>query len=494
MTRLKNHSNHKIVILGAGFSGLGMAAQLKSAGFNDFIILEKAAAIGGVWRDNTYPGAACDTQSHLYCYSYFPHLRVSRLYADQPEFIRYMNELIDAYHLREHIALEAEITRAQWDNAEHCWNFTVNDLSQNETITLQGQYFIPAWGQLNTPNIPNFPGLDDYQGEYFHSANWNHNCTLKEKRVASVGAAASAVQYIPEVAKDAGHLTIFQRSANWILPREQVYFSEEELDQFEENPELYMESRQALFTMREEGYDVLTQGSEAQKAGAKMALDYLNSTISDPELRKKLTPDYEYGCKRILRTSDYYPTLLRPNVTLETSGIERFVEDGIITQDGEHHPLDVVIFGTGFKSQAFHGDLEIIGLNGETLSQYWANGAAAYLGITVPHFPNMFLLYGPNTNLNHNSILIMVELQQNYIVKAIQELTSKEIPAVTVDESRFTQFNDQLQTALKATAFSTSCSSWYKNAEGKIINNWSGKVADYQALVKDFNLQDFTML
>lgn len=489
MTQLTNHSHHKIIILGAGFGGLGMAAQLKKSGFNDFIILEKASEIGGVWRDNIYPGAACDTQSHLYCYQFFPHLRVSKLYAEQPEFINYMNALIDEYQLRDHIILNAEITKAVWNQEKKSWQFNIN-----ETEEITSQYFIPAWGQLNTPSIPNFKGLENFKGEFFHSARWDHSLDLKNKKVASIGAAASAVQYIPEIAPKVEKLTVFQRSANWILPRQQVVFTEDELNQFEKNPETFMQSREELFNMRELGFSALTQGSKAQKQGMQEAKNYLKTAIKDPILREKLTPDYEYGCKRILRTSHYYPALQLPHVYLETNPIREFYEKGIITNDGTKHMADIVIFGTGFKSQAFHGNLQINGLNNTTLSDYWSNGASAYLGMTVPNFPNMFLIYGPNTNLNHNSILLMIELQLHYIIQAITELEKKHIPAITIREDIYSNFNDQLQSDLKETAFSTSCSSWYKNTEGKIINNWSGTVAEYKSLVHQFNIQDFNQL
>lgn len=489
MNQLINQSFYKIVILGAGFAGLGMAAQLKKAGINDFIILEKKSAIGGVWRDNIYPGAACDTQSHLYCYEFFPHLRVSRLYADQPEFIQYMNELIQEFNLEQHIIFNAEISSANWNENESKWGFTVNN-----TTNISSKYFIPAWGQLNTPNIPTFKGFEKFKGKSFHSAQWNNQISLNEKNIASIGAAASAVQYIPKVAPSAKKLTIFQRSANWILPRQQVIFTEEELDNFEKNPDDFMKSRGTLFDIREEGFSVLTQGSDEQKKGALEAKQYLEDTISDPILRQKLTPDYEFGCKRILRTSDYFPTLLRQNVYLNTTPIQEFYEEGIITKDGIHHPIDIVIFGTGFKSQAFHGNLNISGLNKKTLSDSWRDGAAAYLGISVPNFPNLFLLYGPNTNLNHNSILLMIELQQEYIIQLIKKMEKDHIQALVVSEEIFQHYNDTLQINLKETAFSTSCSSWYKNAAGKIINNWSGTVAEYQSLVEKFDIDDYRIV
>lgn len=489
MNQLINQSFYKIVILGAGFAGLGMAAQLKKAGINDFIVLEKKSAIGGVWRDNIYPGAACDTQSHLYCYEFFPHLRVSRLYADQPEFIHYMNELIHEFDLTQHIVLNAEISSANWDEIQLKWDFKINN-----TIDISAKYFIPAWGQLNTPNIPDFKGFEKFKGQSFHSAQWDKQVSLNGKNVASIGAAASAVQYIPKIAPNVKNLTIFQRSANWVLPRQQVVFTEEELDNFEKKPSDFMRSRDALFEIREQGFSVLAQGSEAQEKGALEAKKYLEDTIPDPVLRQKLTPDYEFGCKRILRTSDYFPTLLLPNVYLDTTPIQEFYEEGIITHDGKQHPIDVVIFGTGFKSQAFHGNLNIAGLNKETLSHSWRDGAAAYLGISVPNFPNLFLLYGPNTNLNHNSVLLMIELQQNYIIQAIEKMERNDIQSIVVPKVTFQQYNDELQINLKETAFSTSCSSWYKNAKGKIINNWSGTVAEYQSLVEKFDIDDYTVI
>lgn len=488
MQNFTDHSFHKIVILGAGFGGLGMGAQLKMAGIDDFIIIEKAADIGGVWRDNIYPGAACDVQAHLYCYSFFLHLRVSSLFAEQPEFMRYMRELIDEFDLQKHIVLDTEITAAIWNNQQKLWDFQLNDEQ-----SISGQYFIPAWGQLNVPNLPKIRGLDHFTGSHFHSARWDYNIDLTGKNVASIGAAASAVQYVPKIAKEVKKLTIFQRSANWVIPRENAIFSEKEIENFVQNPQQFKESRQAIFENRELRFNALIQGADAQKENMKVSRDYLDATIQDRELHQKLIPTYEYGCKRILFTEAYYPTLNLPHVHLETTPIDAFYEEGIITKDGVKHPLDVVIFGTGFKSQAFHNNLNIIGLNQHSLSKKWADGASAYLGITVPDFPNMFLLYGPNTNLNHSSILLMLEAQQEYIIQAIKEMETEKMPAIVVKKEIYHDFNEQLQADLKKTAFATSCASWYKNSEGKIINNWSGSVRDYQKVVAVFKLADFTL-
>lgn len=485
MSKNNDHA-YQIVILGAGFGGLGMAAQLKMQGIDDFIVLERGNRIGGVWRDNAYPGAACDTESHLYCYSFFPHLRVSKMYADRNELLRYMDSLASHYDLLKHVQLGSELTEARWDETRQRWLFELSDGSR-----LQGHFFVPAWGQLNKPAIPAFKGLETFAGQYFHSAQWPADAQLAGKKVASIGAAASAVQYVPEVAKEARQLTVFQRSANWIMPRNQIEFTPEQLDAYSANPSLYHESRRGLHEFRENGFARTRHGTKAQQEGIKMATSHLTTQVPDESLRAKLTPDYEFACKRILRSDDYYPALMRNNVTLETAAVDHFVPQGIVDKNGTLHEFDVVIFGTGFESQAFQGDLQVIGRNGKTLHQRWQDGAEAYLGMAVPSFPNLFMIYGPNTNLNHNSIITMLEIQQRYIIQAVQSVAGQ---AVDVKEEVFSAYNDALQTNMQFSAFSSDCSSWYKNAAGKVINNWSGTVDEYRALAAHWQLNDYEVL
>lgn len=479
-------SSYDIVILGAGFGGLGMAAQLKMQGIDNFIILERGSRIGGVWRDNAYPGAACDTESHLYCYSFYPHLRVSKMYADRQELLSYMDALAEHYDLLQHIKLGTELTQARWDETLQRWAFELADGAQ-----LQGRFFVPAWGQLNKPAIPAFKGLNSFAGQYFHSAQWPDDAQLTGKKVASIGAAASAVQYVPEVAKEAAHLTVFQRSANWIMPRNQIVFSQDQLDAYTAEPDLFHESRRQLHAFRENGFARTRHGTDAQQEGIQMASGHLAAQVPDLDLRAKLTPDYEFACKRILRSDDYYPALTRSNVSLETAAVDHFVPEGIVDKNGTLHEFDVVIFGTGFESQAFQGDLQVIGLNGQTLHDRWQQGAEAYLGMTVPGFPNLFMIYGPNTNLNHNSIITMLEIQQRYIIQAVQTLGTQ---AIDVKEDAFNAYNDALQTNMQSSAFSSDCSSWYKNAAGKVINNWSGTVDEYRALASQWRAGDYHVL
>lgn len=474
----------RALVLGAGFGGLGMGAQLKRHGDDDFVIVERADRIGGVWRDNDYPGSACDTEAHLYCYSFHPHLRVSRMYAGREELLNYMDSLVERFGLEPHLRLGTEILSARWQEPEQRWLFEASDGLQYET-----EFFIPAWGQLNQPLVPPFKGLENFQGAAFHSARWDHGVPLDGKCVASIGNAASAVQYVPEIAPRVKHLTVFQRSANWIMPRNQVVFSLEQLDAFERDPDTFEASRQHLHVFREAGFQRTQHDTKEQAEGIAMALAHLTAQVSDPDLRAKLTPDYEFACKRILRSDDYFPALTRPNVTLETSRIARFHEDGIETEDGTRHVFDVVIFGTGFESQAFHGALRVTGRKGVSLDDAWRDGAQAYLGMAVPDFPNMFVVYGPNTNLNHNSIISMLEIQQDYILSAMKAAGERNI-SIAVRPGVYHAFNDQLQRDMASSAFSSGCSSWYKNAAGRVINNWSSTVDDYRRAAR-FNAADF---
>ncbi|MEH2562367.1 flavin-containing monooxygenase [Bradyrhizobium sp. AZCC 2289] len=474
----------RTLVLGAGFGGLGMGAQLKRNGDDDFLILERGNDIGGVWRDNVYPGAACDTEAHLYCYRFLPHRRVSRMYAGRDELLAYMRTIVKTFVLDAHILFESEIISANWHEPTKRWHF---ETKRGDRYV--AEFFVPAWGQLNRPIVPAFNGLDRFRGAKFHSAEWDYAIDLAGKRVASVGNAASAVQYVPEIAPLVGELTVFQRSANWIMPRNQIVFSDEQLDAYERDPESFEASRRHLHAFREAGFQRTQHSTKEQAEGMAIALAHLEAQIPDPQLRAKLTPDYEFACKRILRSDDYFPALTRANVHLETRRIREFDEDGIVTDDRERHGFDIVIFGTGFESQAFHGDLRITGRNGVKLDDAWSDGAQAYLGMAVPDFPNMFMIYGPNTNLNHNSIITMLEIQQNYILQAMKTASADRI-ALDVDEGVFDRFNEKLQRDMTHSAFSSGCSSWYKNAAGKVINNWSG-TADAYRQAAWFDIADF---
>lgn len=485
MENIPAPSPYDVLILGAGLGGIGMASRLKAAGVANFIVIEKAATAGGTWRENVYPGAACDTESHLYCYSFSLHLGVSRLYARQPELLAYANRLIDEHGLASHIRYGTEIVSATWDDTAGRWQI---GLENGETLL--ARTFIPAWGQLNRPAEPEIPGREIFAGQAFHSAHWPQDLELAGKRVASIGNAASAIQYIPAVAQTASALSVFQRSPNWIVPRGDRPYDATELAGYETDPDSFRANQAALFAWRETTFLRMREGSEDALELERQAREHLATQIREPTLRAKLTPDFPLGCKRVLRSDDYFPALERDNVTLVTDPIVEFVADGIVTADGTVHPFDVVIFGTGFETQSFQGPVDIYGVGGCSLRDAWREGARAYLGLSVPHFPNMFLIYGPNTNLGHNSILSMFEIQFAYIVAALHALQAN--PAISLDVRApvAEQFDADLQAEMAGSAWAGSCTSWYKNAAGRVVNNWSGPVEAYRAAAQ-FDSSDY---
>jgi cation diffusion facilitator CzcD-associated flavoprotein CzcO len=486
---LKNDHIYSAIVIGAGFGGLGQGAQFVQEGIDDFLILERGNDVGGVWRENTYPGAACDTQALVYCYSYFLNLNVSRMFAGQQELQGYLRSLVRKFGLDKHISFGQNITATQWDQDRRLWTVITADGSQYLTRSV-----IAAWGQLNEPNIPNFPGTNTYEGVAFHSSTWRHDLDLTGKRVASIGSAATAVQYVPEVAKIASNLTVFQRSANYILPRDQYVFTEEETAAFLADPDIYRKKRQEIHDFREAGFERTRRHTAASEEGVQQARQHLEAQVVDPELRVKLTPDYDFGCKRILRSDDFYPALTRDNVELVTEKISELTPKGIRTTDGVEYEFDVIIYATGFKSHAFQGSMKVTGRDGLGLDERWGNTPEAYLGITVDHFPNLFLVYGPNTNLNHNSVVSMLEAQHRYIAQAVQFIAADATRLLEVDPAVVEKFNAHVQEELEKSAFSSDCSSWYKNEDGRVINNWSGTVNEYRAHTQDLQLDDYLQL
>ena len=483
---MSNPHIYDCIILGTGYGGIGMGAQLTKDGTENYLILEAADEVGGVWRDNTYPGAACDTQALIYCYSYFLNLGVSRMFAGQAEMLDYLKAMAKEFNLYEHIKFNHRITRSEWLEDMKAWEV---ETATGETF--YGRVFVGAWGQLSKPKIPNFPGREGFRGVQFHSAEWDHSTDLSNKKVATIGNAASAVQLVPEVAKVAGHLAVFQRSANYILPRNQIIFSEEELQEFQENPDSYRAIRQEIHDTREAGFERTRTGTDSAAEGVEQAMEHLRSQVNDPALVEKLTPTFAFGCKRILRSDDFYPTFNRENVSLITEGIAEITENGSRTADGVEHEFDVIIYATGFYSQEFQGDLKVIGRGGLDLRERWGNSPEAYLGMAVDGFPNFFMLYGPNTNLNHHSVVAMLEEQDKYISQAVDFLRDNPDKVLDVDPQVLREFNDRIQAELQDSAFSADCSSWYKNEDGKVINNWSGNVAEYQDLTRELHIDDY---
>ncbi|MBM4336262.1 MAG: NAD(P)/FAD-dependent oxidoreductase [Deltaproteobacteria bacterium] len=475
-----------VVILGAGVSGLCTGIQLLRAGISSFTILEKSDRVGGTWYDNQYPGAACDVPSHFYCYSFEPNPDWSRKFSGQAEIQRYLEHCAGKYGLLPHIRFGCEVASARFDEGAGLWRVhTRGGESLDATVLVSGV------GQLNRPHVPDLSGLGDFAGVWFHSARWRHDCDLAGKNVAVIGNGASAIQFVPKLATLAGRLTIFQRSANWVVPRGDYAYSERAKRFYRAFPPLLRLYRWFFYWQLERNYLAFGANGRTARNFEKAARNWLEASVPDPKLRALLTPDYRVGCKRILIDDDFYPALSRPNVSVEPSGIARITRDGIETKDGAIHPADVIVLATGFETTTFLAPIEIAGRGGRTLADAWDGGAEAHLGICVSGFPNFFMMYGPNTNLGHNSIIFMIEAQVRYAVRCIRALAEKRLRLLDVRPEAQQRFNAGLQRELEKTAWAAGCRSWYKTASGKITNNWSSSTLAYWWKTRRPKLDDF---
>ena len=476
---------HDLVILGTGFGGIGMALRLLAEGHTDFLVLEKAAGVGGTWRDNIYPGAACDVPSHLYWFSFTEQPEWSKSYSDQPEILHNFERLVDKSGLAPHLRFNTEVVQAQWDEHQLHWRIRT---ALNETLL--ARHFVAAWGQLNRPSFAGIEGRTEFEGALFHSASWQHDVALEGKRVACIGNGPSAVQFIPELARKAAQLTVFQRSPNYLVPRLDRPYTQDEQRIFRALPAKRDASRQAVYDEHEAWHPAFIRGSAAAAEFTAVARAQLESQVADPVLREKLWPNYDIGCKRIVICDDYYPALTRPNVALETEGIEAIEAKGIRTRDGRLHEFDVIVFGTGFETRSLLGVADILGRGGKSLRETWQPVPEAYLGIAVAGFPNLHLLYGPNTNLGHNSILLMVECQIDYVLKALRTAREHGVAAFDVKPAVMSDYNRQLQEDLGVTAWAGDCGSWYKH-DGRISNNYSSSVEHYKQRTAVFEISNY---
>jgi len=483
-----------VIIIGAGLGGICAAIKLQEAG-HSFTLVEKMDKVGGTWAQNTYPGVACDVPVALYQFSFAQSVNWSRAYPQGAEIQAYADEITDRYQLRPSIHLGDEATAAVWDEASKTWTVTT---ASGKSYT--GDAVIGALGQLNRANWPEIDGKDTFQGAITHSAQWDHSIELAGKKVGVIGSAASAVQIIPELAEQAGHLTVFQRSPNWVIPRNDVEMSPEEGALLGTDPELAMKigalNRQIIYEQADTFFwQAFKWTEEGRAAYLHIAMTQLESQVEDEELRAKLTPDYPIGCRRILISDDYFPAICQENVTLETDHIDTIDASGIKTVSGGHHDLDVIAFATGFETTGWRWSVDVQGRDGQHLNQVWKDYPEAYLGITVSDFPNLFVLYGPNTNLGHNSITFMLERQVEYAVKALDGLDQAGKAAMVPTRAAQDRFNADVQADLDNTVWADpACNSWYKNEHGKITQNWSSHTRDYAAAVADVKLEDYELI
>ena len=481
-------SKPRIAILGAGAGGLCMAIQLQQAGYPDFTIFEKSECVGGTWHDNRYPGAACDVPSHLYSFSFETKPDWSRKFSPQPEIQAYFQHVAEKYRLLPRIRFGVEITSATFDEDRGLWRLRDHAGQEHEA-----EVVVSALGQLNRPQVPDFPGLESFAGSRWHSARWNHKFDLAGKRVAVIGNAASALQFIPRIAPDVERLFVFQRSPNYVIPRRDRAYTEREKRAFAHVPGLERLYRAWIWLRLELNWFAFTPDTWLSRKIRAWALQYLHAMVPDPALREALTPDYPVGCKRLLISDDYYQAMVRSNVELVTTPIDRVGPNGLTTTDGATRDVDAILFATGFDTTSFLAPLEIEGRGGVKLREAWKDGAEAHLGITVAGFPNLFLLYGPNTNLGHNSILFMIESQVHYIVQCLRELDRRSAAWIDVRRPAMLRSNAELQQALAKTSWSAGCGSWYKTASGKITNNWKGFTTEYWWRTRRPDFADFEL-
>jgi len=459
-------THFRIAIVGTGFSGLGAAIRLKQAGFDDLVLFERATDVGGVWRDNSYPGAACDVESHLYSFSFAPNPRWSNAFSRQPEIHAYLRDCAQRFHVLPHVRFRHTVREAAWSEADKRWEI------ETDRGTFTADFFLPAVGALSDPLIPELPGIEKFQGKTFHSARWDHGYDLTGKKVAVIGTGASAVQFIPEIQPKVQKLSLFQRTPAWVLPRWDERFSERQKHAFGAMPALQKLVRTVIY-YRRELFMVGFRNPRVMKLVERYARGYLKRTVKDPVLREKLTPDFRIGCKRILITADYLPALTQPNVDVITSGIREIRERSIVTTDGVEHEVDTIIWGTGFHVMDLPFADHVRGRDGRTLNESWAGSPSAYLGTTVVGFPNMFFLMGPGTGLGHTSVILMLESQLRILLGALSHMQNQQLDIVEPRSEVQTRFFDWIQKEAQGTVWTAGgCASWYLDANGKLTSLW----------------------
>jgi cation diffusion facilitator CzcD-associated flavoprotein CzcO len=479
----------RVAIIGAGFAGLGAAIRLKQAGITDFVLLERGNDVGGTWRDNSYPGCGCDVPSHLYSFSFAPNPNWSRAFSRQPEIEAYLQRCTDDYGLRRHTYLGADVSEARWDGSRKRW------LVRSTRGEVVCQVLIAAQGPLSAPAVPSLAGLETFRGTTFHSAGWNHDYDLRGKRVAVIGTGASSIQFIPQVQSRAAHLTVFQRTAPWVMPRRDRAIHRWEQELYRRVPLAQRVLRAGIYWPRELMVLALRGNQKMLTIAEGQAKKHLERAVSDPALRAKLTPNFRLGCKRVLLSNDYYPALAKPNVDVVTDAIVEVVPKGVVTvgADGTRvtHEVDAIIFGTGFHVTDMPLAAQLIGKDGHTLREKWdAEGMSALHGTSVAGFPNLFFLVGPNTGTGHNSIVFMIESQLGYVLDAVKRLDGSTV--IEAKQSVQDDYNADIQKQLQGTVWSTGgCQSWYLDQRGRNTTLWPTFTFRFRQLVRRFNPGDY---
>ena len=475
----------EVAVLGAGFGGLAVAHRLAQDGIDDVVLFERDDGVGGTWRANSYPGAACDVPSHLYSLSFAPNPNWSRAYATQPEILAYLEDCYDRFDVRRKVRPHTEIVAATWSDADASWH--LRDRAGN---TYQASVVVSAIGMFNTPTIPAIPGADEFAGTQFHTARWDHDHDLSGRRIAVVGTGASAIQVVPAVVDRVDHVDVYQRTAPWILPRKDEAYTAEQKGTFAARPELAARHRQELHDLFEQT-TVFVAGDPSVELIAGIARGYLEHKVADPELRAKLAPGQPFGCQRILISSNYYPAIQRDHVDLVTVGIERITPTGIRAADGVERPVDTIVWSTGFRASEYLRGIDVVGREGASLHERWSGVPRAYHGICVPGFPNFFMLYGPNTNQGGNSILLILEAQSQFVAGALELRREVGASSVEVSTDAMARYAHDLERDLAGTVWAGECSSYFHNAAGDIVTQLPHTSSWYREATEQIDRADF---
>jgi cation diffusion facilitator CzcD-associated flavoprotein CzcO len=477
-----------IAVVGAGFAGIGTAIQLQKAGIHSFTIFERAGEIGGTWRDNTYPGAACDVPSHVYSFSFEQTPEWSRMYAESGEIQQYLLDCVEKHGLRRHLRLNTAVTEARFDEQRGLWSLTTS-----AGDTMMARVVVSGVGGLVDPALPDVDGVDRFRGEMFHTARWNHDYDLSGKRVAVIGTGASAVQVVPAIAPKVGKLSVFQRTAAWVVPKRDQAISERAKRRYRKHPLALRLRRTLMFFMSEMlGPIIMLDAPRLSRIGERISEKHLEHCVADAGLREKLRPTFQFGCKRMLISDDYWPAFERNNVELVTDRITEINGGGIVTANGREHPVDAIIFATGFALGLATAPFPVTGLGGKTLDDAWRDGAVAYKGMTVSGFPNWFIIMGPNTGPGHTSVLVYTESQIAYALQAIRRMISCRLRYVDVRQEVQDRYNEGLQKRMKHMVWSSGCNSWYLSDDGKNHALYPGFASEYCLRIRRFRPAEYT--
>ncbi|GAA3739813.1 cation diffusion facilitator CzcD-associated flavoprotein CzcO [Spinactinospora alkalitolerans] len=477
----------RVAAIGAGFGGLGLAVRLRQAGITDFTVLERADSVGGTWRDNTYPGCACDVPSHLYSFSFAPNPHWPRSFSGQPHIRAYLEEVTERHGLRPHLEFDSEVLEARWDAAAARWHVRT---SRSE---LTCDVLVSASGALSDPAIPDIPGIDAFPGTVFHSARWDHDTDLTGKRVAVVGTGASAIQIVPSIQPEVERLVLLQRTPAWVMPRADRRITRAEQWMYRNVPLAQRISRSGIYLTRESSVGAFVRFPALLRLASGLARRHLRRAVKDPGLRAKLTPDFTMGCKRILLSNDYYPALARPNVDVVASGLAEVRGSTVVAADGTEHEVDAIVFGTGFQVTDMPIGERVFGAAGRSLAQEWRSGMQALRGTAVAGFPNFFTIVGPNTGLGHTSMIFMIESQLNYVIDALRRLEAPGVAAIEPKPEAQRAWNDDLHRRMGRTVWSTGgCASWYLDANGRNTTLWPGSTMRFRRATRRLKPSEYS--